>query len=109
LKAGARGRSLGRPANVRVTGVDLSPKDHDYVRRRLGMKLGKFSPSIERITLRLSDVNLRRSDHTFRLDRPECCLATAVVTSRRRRVAWPAWVVPYQHDIGLLAQLLTAL
>jgi len=45
------------PAHIRSAGVDLSQDDQTYIRRKLGMKLGKFAPSMERITVRVSDVN----------------------------------------------------
>ena len=45
------------PAHVRVIGGAIDEEDRDYIARKLGMKLGKFAPSIERITARLSDTN----------------------------------------------------
>lgn len=45
------------PANVRVVGVDLDDDDRAYIRLRLGAKLGKFATSIERVTVRVRDVN----------------------------------------------------
>jgi ribosome-associated translation inhibitor RaiA len=45
------------PAHVRVIGAELEQHDRDNIARKLGMKLGKFASSIERITLRLSDAN----------------------------------------------------
>jgi CBS domain-containing protein len=54
-------RELGQAqpvsAHIRAEGVKLTPTDRSYLRRRLGMKLGKFSPSIERVTVRVRDVN----------------------------------------------------
>jgi CBS domain-containing protein len=56
-------RSAGRtsaplvPANIRVAGVTLDDDDRTYIRRRLGMKLGKFADNIERVTVRVEDVN----------------------------------------------------
>jgi CBS domain-containing protein len=54
-------RELGQaqpvPAHIRAEGVKLSPADRAYLRRRLGMKFGKFSLSIERVTVRVRDVN----------------------------------------------------
>lgn len=60
-KASKRGR--GRPearsptAHIRVFGVGLEPDDRSYIRRKLGMKLGKFAPSVERVSVRVEDVN----------------------------------------------------
>jgi ribosome-associated translation inhibitor RaiA len=51
------GRAAPVPAHVRVTGVALSDDDHADIRRKLGMKLGNFSWSIERITVRARDAN----------------------------------------------------
>jgi hypothetical protein len=44
-------------AHVRVIGGAIGDEDRDYIGRKLGMKLGKFGASIERITVRLSDTN----------------------------------------------------
>lgn len=55
----AAGRTVAPevPANVRVSGVNLTDDERTYIRKKLGMKLGKFSPSIERVTVRVKDVN----------------------------------------------------
>lgn len=45
------------PAHVRTIGVTLAPADRFYIRRKLGMKLGKFAPDIERVSVRVEDVN----------------------------------------------------
>lgn len=45
------------PANIRVSGVELDDDDRAYIRQRLGAKLGKFAKSIERVTVRVRDVN----------------------------------------------------
>ena len=45
------------PANIRVDGVRLDERDRAYIRRRLGEKLGKYASSIERVTVRVRDVN----------------------------------------------------
>jgi hypothetical protein len=45
------------PAHIRVLGVEMQDHDRDTIAQRLGMKLGKFASSIERITVRLSDAN----------------------------------------------------
>ena len=53
------GRAAARltPANIRVDGVSLDEDDRAYIRRRLGEKLGKYASSIERVTVRVRDVN----------------------------------------------------
>lgn len=45
------------PANIRVYGVELSQEERARIRHGLGMKLGKYETSIERVTVRLLDVN----------------------------------------------------
>jgi hypothetical protein len=40
-----------------VLGATISPDDRDTIARKLGRRLGKFSSSIERVSVRLSDVN----------------------------------------------------
>jgi hypothetical protein len=45
------------PAHIRVLGFEMEDDDRDNIARKLGMKLGKFASSIERITVRLSDAN----------------------------------------------------
>jgi hypothetical protein len=45
------------PAHIRVLDVEVEDDDCDNIARKLGMKLGKFASSIERITVRLSDAN----------------------------------------------------
>jgi ribosome-associated translation inhibitor RaiA len=45
------------PAYIRSIGVPLTPDERAYMRRKLGMKLGKFARPIERVSVRLDDVN----------------------------------------------------
>ena len=45
------------PAHVRVIGVELDDDDQAFIRRKLGMKLGKFATSIERVSVRVTDTN----------------------------------------------------
>jgi ribosome-associated translation inhibitor RaiA len=44
-------------AHVRVFGAALDHDEREYVARKLGMKLGKFASSIERVSVRVTDVN----------------------------------------------------
>ena len=44
-------------AHVRVIGAALDQDQRADLRRRLGMKLGKFAASIERVSVRVTDVN----------------------------------------------------
>ena len=45
------------PANVRVEGLTLSDEDREHIRRRLGEKRGKYSADVERVTVRMRDLN----------------------------------------------------
>jgi len=45
------------PAHIGQEGAALAAQDRTYIRRKLGMKLGKFASSIERVSVRLEDVN----------------------------------------------------
>jgi ribosome-associated translation inhibitor RaiA len=45
------------PAHVRVLGAELDDDDQALIRRKLGMKLGKFATSIERVSVRVTDTN----------------------------------------------------
>lgn len=56
-RASGRAVTSPPPAHVRAIGVALSDDDRALIRRRLGLKLGKFATSIERVTVRLSDTN----------------------------------------------------
>ena len=56
-RAGTRTLKLGIPANIRVDGVTLDEGDREYIRRRLGEKLGRHAKSVERVSVRLRDVN----------------------------------------------------
>jgi hypothetical protein len=55
----ARGRTfeMPPPAHIRVIGAATARADRDVIARKLGMKLGKFGASIERVSVRLSDAN----------------------------------------------------
>ncbi len=45
------------PAHIRSAGSMLEAADRDYLRRKLGRKLGKFGRAIERASVRVEDVN----------------------------------------------------
>lgn len=45
------------PANIRTFGVDLSQEERDRIRLGLGVKLGKYATSIERVSVRVLDGN----------------------------------------------------
>ena len=44
-------------AHVREKGVELDEDAREYIRRKLGVKLGKCAPSVERVSVRVFDVN----------------------------------------------------
>jgi ribosome-associated translation inhibitor RaiA len=56
-------------AYIRAEQGDLSPVDRNYIRRKLGTRLGKFVDSIMRISVRTDDVNGPRGgvDRTCRI------------------------------------------
>lgn len=56
LKRAATGRSV-IPANIRVDGLALDDEDRDYIRRRLGEKLARYTKFVERVSVRLRDIN----------------------------------------------------
>lgn len=45
------------PAYIRAVDRALDAESRAYVRRKLGMKLGKFAKAIERVSVRVEDVN----------------------------------------------------
>jgi ribosome-associated translation inhibitor RaiA len=52
-----RSDALLTPAHVRLIAVELDNVERAYIRRKLGMKLGTFATSIERISVRMTDMN----------------------------------------------------
>lgn len=47
----------GLPVHIRAPQAALGTEARAYVRRKLGTKLGKFARSIERVSVRVEDVN----------------------------------------------------
>ena len=45
------------PAHIRAAQGKLESRRRDYIRRKLGTRLGKFSSSIKRVSVRVEDVN----------------------------------------------------
>ena len=56
-RTSGRTETMRTPAHVRVIGVELDDDNCALIRRKLGMKLGKFAASIERVTVRVTDTN----------------------------------------------------
>ena len=54
----ARGRKpVGVPAHIRVDGVRITDDDREFIRRKLNDRFGRYGKSIERVSVRLRDVN----------------------------------------------------
>ena len=45
------------PLNIRSQGVEVDDDLEDYVRRKAGQKLGRLARKVERVTVRLEDIN----------------------------------------------------
>jgi len=45
------------PVSVRPRGLALRESQHAYIRRKVGRRLGRFAPNIERVSVRVTDVN----------------------------------------------------
>lgn len=45
------------PAHIRAVGAPIDAGDRAYLRRKLGAKLGKFARAVERVSVRIRDVN----------------------------------------------------
>lgn len=45
------------PVNIRVDGIPLDEVDRDYIRRRLAERLERYASSVERVSVRLRDIN----------------------------------------------------
>jgi ribosome-associated translation inhibitor RaiA len=67
-KSGRKGMPLV-PAHIRMLGTVLSKEERTSIRQKLRMKLGKFAGSIERVSIRVKDVNGPRGgiDHVCRI------------------------------------------
>lgn len=56
-RAAGRTAAALTPAYIWTSGSVLDAAGRDYLRRKLGRKLGRFAPSIERTSVRIEDVN----------------------------------------------------
>ncbi len=76
------------PVAIRAIGVDVDDDTREYVRRKLGRKLGKFATRIERVSVRLRDVNGPRGgvDHQCQVKVVLSKLPSVVVEEQRETV-----------------------
>jgi putative sigma-54 modulation protein len=56
-RASGTGRQDSITAHVRVIGATLAAQQETYIREKLGLKLGRYAAAIERISVRVTDVN----------------------------------------------------
>lgn len=70
------------PLAVRTSGLAVEPALHERIHERLGWRLGKFAPRIERISVRFDDVNGPRGgvDVACRIKAVMSSLPSVVVT-----------------------------
>jgi len=54
---GSRRKAALVPAHIRVSGSNLGKAQGEEIRRKLGARFGKFADAIERVTVRVKDVN----------------------------------------------------
>ncbi len=73
------------PAHIRADGPRVNAEDRAYLRRKLGMKLGKFARAVERVSVRIRDVNGPRGgvDKACRIKVVLTGLPSVVVDERR--------------------------
>jgi ribosome-associated translation inhibitor RaiA len=72
----------GTPLAVRTSGLTVEPALRERIHERLGRRLGKFAPRIERISVRFDDVNGPRGgvDVACRIKAVMSALPSVVVT-----------------------------
>jgi ribosome-associated translation inhibitor RaiA len=76
----------GTPLALRTSGLSVDPELREHLNRRLGWRLGKFAPRIERLTVRFEDVNGPRGgrDVTCRIKVVIAGLPSVVVSELAR-------------------------
>lgn len=75
---------LRLPVHIRATQMDLGAVERNYIRQKLGLKLGKYANSIERISVRIDDENGPRGgvDQSCRIKVVLSSLPSVVFESR---------------------------
>lgn len=76
------------PLSIRASGVPMDDETEARVRRKLGLRLGKFARLIERVALRFTDVNGPKGgvDKTCRIQVVLSGLPTVVVEERSKDI-----------------------
>jgi len=88
-RVGGRTSAARTPLALRTSGLSVDPELRDHIRRRLGWRLGKFAPHIERLTVRFEDVNGPRGgiDVACRIKVVMSRLPSVVVTELAKNAA----------------------
>lgn len=76
-----RGRTISpeTPVAIRARGVEIEDELREYIHQRAGFKLGKFATRIDRISVRLEDINGPKGG-------PDSRCAVKVVLSRHESI-----------------------
>lgn len=83
-RSGGQTQAPQVPAHIRLVGVNLDEGQRADIRKRLGVKLGKYATAIERVSVRVEDVNGPRGgvDKICRIKVVLSALASVVFASQ---------------------------